>query len=138
VVQVTYDPDEVEFRDLLDVFFTIHDPTTRNRQGNDVARSTAPRSSTTRRAEEGREEAVAKATKDKCLGEPIVTEIVPASAFTKAEEEHQEYYERIGNTNPYCAFVVEPKVAKFRKAYFDRLKALGFRGKILVAVTGRP
>ena len=123
VVQITYDPDEVEFRDLLDVFFTIHDPTTLNRQGNDVG--TQYRSAIFYHSPEQKrdaEEAVAKATKDKVWANPIVTEIVPASTFTRAEEEHQEYYERVGNANPYCAFVVEPKVAKFRKAYFDRLK----------------
>ena len=123
VVQLTYDPEEVEFRDLLDVFFTIHDPTTLNRQGNDVG--TQYRSAIFYHSPEQKkdaEEAVAKLTKDKLWANPIVTEIVPASAFTKAEEEHQEYYERVGNANPYCSFVVEPKVAKFRKAYFDRLK----------------
>ena len=123
VVQLTYDPDEVEFRDLLEVFFTIHDPTTLNRQGNDVG--TQYRSAIFYHSPEQKkdaEEVVANLTKGKLWANPIVTEIVPASTFTKAEEEHQEYYERVGNANPYCSFVVEPKVAKFRKAYFDRLK----------------
>jgi peptide-methionine (S)-S-oxide reductase len=123
VVQLTYDPDEVEFRDLLEVFFTIHDPTTLNRQGNDVG--TQYRSAIFYHSPEQKkdaEEVVANLTKGKLWANPIVTEIVPASPFTKAEEEHQEYYERVGNANPYCSFVVEPKVAKFRKAYFDRLK----------------
>jgi len=123
VVQVTYDADEVEFRDLLEVFFTIHDPTTLNRQGNDVG--TQYRSAIFYHSPEQKkdaEEVVANLTKGKLWANPIVTEIVPASAFTKAEEEHQEYYARVGNANPYCSFVVEPKVAKFRKAYFDRLK----------------
>ncbi|QJR13025.1 Peptide methionine sulfoxide reductase MsrA 2 [Usitatibacter rugosus] len=123
VVQVTYDADEVEFRDLLAVFFTIHDPTTLNRQGNDVG--TQYRSAIFYHSPEQKkdaEEVVANLTGGKVWANPIVTEIVPASAFTKAEEEHQEYYARVGNANPYCSFVVEPKVAKFRKAYFDRLK----------------
>jgi len=123
VVQITYDADEVEFRDLLEVFFTIHDPTTLNRQGNDVG--TQYRSAIFYHSPEQKkdaEEVVANLTKGKLWANPIVTEIVPASTFTKAEEEHQEYYERVGNANPYCSFVVEPKVAKFRKAYFDRLK----------------
>jgi len=123
VVQLTYDPDEVEYRDLLEVFFTIHDPTTLNRQGNDVG--TQYRSAIFYHSPEQKkdaEEVVANLTKGKLWANPIVTEIVPASTFTKAEEEHQEYYERVGNANPYCSFVVEPKVAKFRKAYFDRLK----------------
>jgi peptide-methionine (S)-S-oxide reductase len=123
VVQITYDPDEVEFRDLLDVFFTIHDPTTLNRQGNDVG--TQYRSAIFHHSPEQKreaEEVVANLTQGKLWRNPIVTEIVPAAPFTKAEEEHQEYYERVGNSNPYCSFVVEPKVAKFRKAYVDRLK----------------
>ena len=123
VVQITYDADEVEFRDLLEVFFTIHDPTTLNRQGNDVG--TQYRSAIFYHSPEQKkdaEEVVANLTKGKLWANPIVTEIVPASAFTQAEEEHQEYYARVGNANPYCSFVVEPKVAKFRKAYFDRLK----------------
>ena len=123
VVQLTYDPDEVEYRDLLEVFFTIHDPTTLNRQGNDAG--TQYRSAIFYHSPEQKkdaEEVVANLTKGKLWANPIVTEIVPASTFTKAEEEHQEYYERVGNANPYCSFVVEPKVAKFRKAYVDRLK----------------
>jgi peptide-methionine (S)-S-oxide reductase len=123
VVQLTYDPGEVTFRDLLDVFFTIHDPTTLNRQGNDAG--TQYRSAIFYHSDEQKREAedvVRKLTAGKLWSNPIVTEIVPAAPFTKAEEEHQEYYERVGNANPYCAFVVEPKVAKFRKAYFDRLK----------------
>ncbi|APV49347.1 peptide-methionine (S)-S-oxide reductase [Betaproteobacteria bacterium GR16-43] len=123
VVQLTYDPDEVTFRDLLAVFFTIHDPTTLNRQGNDVG--TQYRSAIFYHSDDQKrdaEEVIAKLTKERLWNNPIVTEIAPAALFTKAEEEHQEYYERVGNANPYCAFVVEPKVAKFRKAYFDRLK----------------
>jgi len=123
VVQIAYDPDEVEFRDLLGVFFTIHDPTTLNRQGNDIGtqyRSAIFYHSPEQKSEA--EEVVAKLAKDKLWDRPVVTEIVPAAPFTKAEEEHQEYYARVGNANPYCSFVVEPKVAKFRKAYFDRLK----------------
>lgn len=123
VVQLTYDSDEVTFRDLVEVFFTIHDPTTLNRQGNDVG--TQYRSAIFYHSDEQKREAedvVKRLTAGKLWNNPIVTEIVPAGPFTKAEEEHQEYYERVGNANPYCALVVEPKVAKFRKAYFDRLK----------------
>ncbi len=122
-VKITYDPDEVSYEDLLGVFFTIHDPTTLNRQGNDVGtqyRSAiffhSPEQEATAR------EVVAKLTKDKLFGGAIVTEIVPASQFHVAEAGHQEYYERVGGGNPYCSFVIDPKVAKFRKKYFDRLK----------------
>ena len=136
VVQLTYDPDEVEFRDLLDVFFTIHDPTTLNRQGNDVG--TQYRSAIFYHSPEQKtdaEEAVAQATKDKVWANPIVTEIVPVSTFTKAEEEHQEYYERVGNANPYCSFVVEPKVAKFRRHTSSSSARL--RGKFIITVRAR-
>jgi len=123
VVQVQFDPAAVSFRELLEVFFTIHDPTTLNRQGNDVG--TQYRSAIFFHSPEQKrdaDEVVANLTKAGLWRAPIVTEIVPASTFTKAEEEHQEYYERVGNANPYCSFVVEPKVAKFRKAFVDRLK----------------
>ena len=123
VVQVTFDPAELDFEDLLGIFFTIHDPTTLNRQGNDVG--TQYRSAIffhSPEQERVAREVVAKLTADKVFANPIVTEIVPASAFHMAENYHQEYFERVGAGNPYCSFVVEPKVAKFRKLYFDRLK----------------
>jgi peptide-methionine (S)-S-oxide reductase len=123
VVQVTYDPSEVDFEDLLGIFFTIHDPTTLNRQGNDVG--TQYRSAIffhSPEQERVAKEVVAKLTADKVFANPIVTEIVPASKFHVAENYHQEYFQRVGGGNPYCSFVVEPKVAKFRKQYFDRLK----------------
>ncbi|HEY2629450.1 MAG TPA: peptide-methionine (S)-S-oxide reductase MsrA [Usitatibacter sp.] len=123
VVQVTFDPAEVDFEDLLGIFFTIHDPTTLNRQGNDVG--TQYRSAIffhSPEQERVAREVVAKLTADKVFSHPIVTEIVPASLFHVAENYHQEYFERVGAGNPYCSFVVEPKVAKFRKQYFDRLK----------------
>ena len=122
-VQVAFDPREVSYEDLLGVFFTIHDPTTLNRQGNDVG--TQYRSAIFFHSPEQEATArnvVAKLTKDKLFGEPIVTEIVPATEFHVAEADHQEYYERVGSGNPYCSYVIDPKVAKFRKKYFDRLK----------------
>ena len=122
-VRITYDPDEVSYEDLLGVFFTIHDPTTLNRQGNDVG--TQYRSAIffhSPEQEVAANQMVAKLNKDKLFGGPIVTEIVPAGPFHVAEEDHQEYYQRVGSGNPYCSFVIDPKVAKFRKKYFDRLK----------------
>ena len=124
VVRVTFDPDVVSFEELLEVFFTIHDPTTLNRQGNDVG--TQYRSAIFYHSPEQERiarEVVARFTKDKVWFAPIVTEIVPASEFHVAEEYHQEYYQRVGGGNPYCSYVIDPKVAKFRKKYFDRLKA---------------
>jgi peptide-methionine (S)-S-oxide reductase len=122
-VRLTFDPEEVSYEDLLGVFFTIHDPTTLNRQGNDVG--TQYRSAIffhTPEQERTAREVVAKLARDKMFGAPIVTEIVPATGFHMAEVGHQEYYERVGGGNPYCSYVIDPKVAKFRKKYFDRLK----------------
>jgi peptide-methionine (S)-S-oxide reductase len=123
VVQVTFDPDVVSFRDLLAVFFTIHDPTTLNRQGNDAG--TQYRSAIffhSPEQEAAAREVMANLSKEKVWGAPIVTEVVPASHFYVAEDYHQEYFARVGRGNPYCAVVIEPKVAKFRKHYVDRLK----------------
>jgi peptide-methionine (S)-S-oxide reductase len=123
VVRLTFDPAVVSFRDILAVFFTIHDPTTRNRQGHDVGtqyRSAiffhSPEQETVAR------EVIARLTTDKLWGNPIVTEVAPVSTFYQAEDFHQEYFERVGSRNPYCTTVVEPKVAKFRKHFVDRLK----------------
>lgn len=123
VVRITFDPAQVSYEDLLGVFFSIHDPTTLNRQGNDVGpqyRSAIFYHSPEQ--ERVAKEVVAKLAADKVFGRPIVTEIVPESQFHVAENYHQEYFERVGGGNPYCSFVIEPKVAKFRKQYLDRLK----------------
>ncbi len=123
VVQVTFDPGEVSYEDLLGVFFTIHDPTTLNRQGNDVG--TQYRSAIFYHSPEQNlmaDQVVAKLAADKIFSGKIVTEIVPAAEFHVAEAGHQEYYQRTGGRNPYCSFVIDPKVAKFRKKYFERLK----------------
>ena len=123
VVRVTFDPAELSFRDLLSVFFTIHDPTTRDRQGNDVG--TQYRSAIFYHSEEQKraaEEVVKRITDERIYRAPIVTEIAPASRFHVAEDYHQEYFQRVGASNPYCSNVVEPKVAKFRKHFVDRLK----------------
>ena len=123
VVQVKFDPAQVSYKDLLSVFFTIHDPTTRDRQGNDVG--TQYRSAIffhTPEQEREAREVVAGLTAEKLFRAPIVTEIVPASQFHVAEDDHQEYFARVGAANPYCSYVVAPKVAKFRKHFVDRLK----------------
>ena len=123
VVRVTFDPAELSFRDLLSVFFTIHDPTTRDRQGNDVG--TQYRSAIFYHSEEQKraaEEVVKRITDESIYRAPIVTEITAASQFHVAEDYHQEYFQRVGASNPYCSCVVEPKVAKFRKHFVDRLK----------------
>ena len=123
VVQVTFDPDLVSYREILEVFFTIHDPTTLNRQGNDIG--TQYRSAIFHHSPEQERvarEVIASLTKGNLWRDPIVTEVAPAPTFYMAEPDHQQYFERVGAGNPYCSFVVEPKVAKFRKHFMDRLK----------------
>ena len=123
VVQVTFDPDVVSYEDLLGVFFAIHDPTTLNRQGNDVG--TQYRSAIFTHSAEQKataEAVIRKLTQERLFSSPIVTEVTPATNFHVAEDYHQEYFERVGARNPYCSYVIEPKVAKFRKSFVDRLK----------------
>lgn len=122
VVQITFDPDVISYRDLLRVFFSIHDPTTRNRQGADVGpqyRSVIFYHSPEQKAVA--EDVIAELDAAGIWGRPIVTEVTPFQAFYPAEDYHQEYYRR----NPYqgyCQVVIAPKVAKFRKEFMDRLK----------------
>ena len=122
VVRVTFDPGVLSFRDLLTVFFTIHDPTTRDRQGNDIG--TQYRSVTFCATPEQRataEAVVAELGAAKLWRDPIVTEIAGPAPFYAAEDYHQEYFARNAG-QPYCQAVVAPKVAKFRKHFGDRLK----------------
>lgn len=121
VVQVTFDPARVSFRELLQVFFTIHDPTTVDRQGNDVGPQY--RSAVFHHAPE--QEAAAQTVMDELTAErifddPIVTQLAPLERFWPAEPEHDDYFGR-NPSNPYCAFVVAPKVAKFRKKFLGAL-----------------
>jgi peptide-methionine (S)-S-oxide reductase len=123
VVRVTFDPAAITYRDLLSVFFTIHDPTTLNRQGNDVG--TQYRSAIFYHSpaqKQAAEEVIAQLSRQKLFRDPIVTEVVPAGPFHIAEDAHQEYFARVGAANPYCSYVIEPKVAKFRKHFVERLK----------------
>lgn len=124
VVRITFDDSVVSFRELLEVFFVIHDPTTLNRQGND--KGTQYRSAIFHHSPEQKADAEAVIRNldgAKIWNDPIVTEVTPASNFYIAEDYHQEYFARTGDRNPYCSFVVAPKVAKFRKQFIDRLKA---------------
>lgn len=123
VVRVSFDPAVLSFRDLLKVFFAIHDPTTKDRQGNDAGtqyRSVIFPLSAEQRAEA--QSVIAELTRSKLWDEPIVTEVADAAPFYPAEKYHQEYFER-NRGQPYCQFIVAPKVAKFRKEFVDRLKA---------------
>lgn len=120
VVQLSFDPAVISYGELLDVFFTIHDPTTLNRQGNDIGpqyRSAIFTHSAEQMRVAREKLAAAQATWD----DPIVTELQPLETFWPAEAYHDNYLER-NPQNPYCAVVVAPKVAKARKTFFDKLK----------------
>jgi len=122
VVQISFDPAVVSFREILEVFFVIHDPTTRNRQGNDAGpqyRSAIFYHSPEQKATA--EQVIAKLDAAGLWDSPIVTEITAAGRFYIAEVEHQEYYQR-NPRQPYCMMVVQPKLAKFRKHFIGKLK----------------
>ena len=121
-VQVTFDPDVLSYRDLLRVFFAVHDPTTLNRQGPDVG--TQYRSEIfahTDEQEDAALEVIAEINATGVWARRIVTEVSPVADFYPAEDYHREYYRRNGS-QPYCQVVISPKVAKFRKQFQDRLK----------------
>lgn len=122
VVQITYDPEQIRYRDLLDVFFSLHDPTSLNRQGADVG--TQYRSAIFYRDEAERAEAAQAMAAVEAAGiydRPLVTTLEPLEAFYPAEAYHQEYFVR-NPAQPYCAAVVAPKVAKFRAGHLARLR----------------
>ena len=122
VVRIEFDPAELTFHELLDVFFTIHDPTTPDRQGNDVG--SQYRSAIffhTPEQERIAREVIADLTARRAWRDPIVTEVTAASTFHVAEEYHQDYFAR-NSYQPYCQVVVAPKVAKFMKVFGDRAK----------------
>ena len=122
VVQITFDPQVVSFDDLLHVFFTIHDPTTPNRQGVDVG--TQYRSAIfyhTPDQKAAAERVIAELQREHVWDDPIVTELKPFEAFYPAEEYHRDYYRRNPNQG-YCSAVIAPKVAKVRKLFLDKLK----------------
>lgn len=122
VVQITFDPEQVSYADLLRIFFTIHDPTTKDRQGNDVGpqyRSVIY----THSPDQDRiaREIMAEVTAAQLWPAPLVTELAPLDVFWPGEAEHQDYFARTPWSG-YCQVIIAPKVAKFRKAYADRLK----------------
>jgi peptide-methionine (S)-S-oxide reductase len=122
VIQVTFDNEQISLGEILDVFFTVHDPTTPNRQGNDVGPQY--RSAIFTHSDEQKrvaEEKIKEITAAKLWDNPIVTEVTPFKNFYAAEDYHQRFFEQ----NPeqqYCRFIVAPKVAKFRKQYISKLK----------------
>jgi peptide-methionine (S)-S-oxide reductase len=122
VVQIKFDSEELSFADLLRVFFAVHDPTTLNRQGNDIGSSyrSAIFYHSEKQAAIARE-IIAEVNSQKIYDNPIVTEVTAFTNFYSAENYHQEYFANNPN-QPYCAAVVAPKVMKFRKVFLDRLK----------------
>lgn len=125
VIQITFDPDDISYRDLLGVLFTIHDPTTMNRQGNDIG--TQYRSVIfhhTPQQLEVAKEVIEELSANHVFDDPIVTELAPFSVFYPAEGYHQDYFNKNPN-QPYCAAIVAPKVSKVRKEFFDRLVKSG-------------
>jgi peptide-methionine (S)-S-oxide reductase len=122
VIQIKFNPQEISFREILDVFFTIHDPTTLNRQGNDVG--TQYRSAIYYHTPEQKataEAAISELNAQHLWNAPIVTEVTPIDTFYPAEDYHQEYFARNPNQG-YCQIIIAPKVAKFRKSYFEKLR----------------
>ncbi len=122
VVRVTFDPRVISYRDILQIFFRTHDPTTLNRQGADVGtqyRSVVFYHDNEQKA--AAEQAIREFNASKVWKRPIVTEVIPFKAFYKAEEYHQNYFERNPNSG-YCQAVIEPKIAKLRAHYYEKLK----------------
>lgn len=122
VVQIRFDPEVLSYADLLRVYFTVHDPTTLNRQGGDIG--TSYRSAIFYHSDEQRqtaEQIIAEITAEGIYDNPIVTEVTAFDKFWPAEDYHQEYFAN-NPTQPYCAAVVAPKVAKFRQKFVSRLK----------------
>jgi peptide-methionine (S)-S-oxide reductase len=120
-IRISFDSEVIGYGDLLDVFFATHDPTTLNRQGNDLG--TQYRSAIFPHSPEQEEEAraaIARAGAD--WPDPIVTSIEPLATWYPAEDYHQRYWDRVGDRNPYCMAVIPPKLQKLRKKFADRLK----------------
>jgi peptide-methionine (S)-S-oxide reductase len=125
VIQIRFDPAVISFKEVLQVFFTVHDPTTLNRQGNDIG--TSYRSAIFYHSDEQKriaDETIAEFNAEKLYDNPIVTEVTAFDKFWPAENYHQEYFANNPN-QPYCASVVAPKVAKFRSKFLSRLKSRG-------------
>jgi peptide-methionine (S)-S-oxide reductase len=123
VAEIKFDPSVISFKDVLRVFFSVHDPTTLNRQGNDIG--TQYRSAIFYHNDDQKrdaEEVIKEITDEGVYDEPIVTEVVPFEKFWPAEDYHQEYFANNPN-QPYCQAVVSPKVRKFRQKFADRLKS---------------
>ena len=123
VAEITFDPAVISYSDLLHVFFTAHDPTTLNRQGNDVGEQyRSVIFYLNDQQKKTAEDVIAELSRDQVFRDPIVTAVEPASTFHMAEDYHQDYFAN-NSTQPYCMFVVAPKVQKIREKYAQRLKS---------------
>lgn len=121
-IQITFDPNIISYGELLEIFFATHDPTTLNRQGNDIG--TQYRSEIFYNNEAQKqlsEEYIALMTKENTFGKPIVTTVLPASKFYEAEDYHQNYYNQ-NKMQGYCSYIITPKIEKLQKVYKDKLK----------------
>lgn len=123
VIMVKFDPQVIAYEEILQIFFAVHDPTTPNRQGND----TGPQYHSTIFYTDDRQRDIAEKVKADFAptlhDAPIVTDLLAFEAFFPAEDYHQDYFNKVGDRNPYCSFVVKPKVNKFRKSFAHRLKS---------------
>jgi peptide-methionine (S)-S-oxide reductase len=123
VIRVKFDPAVIRYRDLLEVFFSTHDPTTLNRQGNDVGEQYRSVIFTTSEEQEAEaEEMIALLNATHAFPDPVVTAVEPAQTFYVAEDYHQQYYEN-NATQPYCQFVIAPKLQKFEKKFGEKMRA---------------
>ncbi len=123
VVLVEFDPQVVSYEEILQLFFTIHDPTTPNRQGNDRGPQYRSAIFYTDERQRTMAETVKASFAPSIWEDPIVTDLLAFEAFYPAEPYHQDYFNKVGDRNPYCTMVVAPKVAKFRKQFSHRLKS---------------
>ncbi len=123
VIKIEFDPQQVSYRDLLEVFFSVHDPTTKDRQGNDVGTQYR---SVILYGNEGQKQEIEKIIKEltdaKAYSNPIITEVAPLNKFFPAEEYHRNYYNQNGN-QPYCQLIINPKLKKFKEKFASLLKA---------------
>jgi len=122
VVKLQFDPAQISLREVLEIFFVVHDPTTLNRQGNDVGTQYRSGIYYTDAAQKAvADDVIREMSQDKAFSVPIVTEVLPLANYWPAEDYHQDYFEKNPNQG-YCAFVVGPKVEKFRKTFAARVK----------------
>ena len=123
VILLEFDPQVINRKEILEIFFAAHDPTTPNRQGNDVGPQYRSAVFYTSDEQKDAAQELMNDLVPDLYGQQAVTELVPFSAFYPAEDYHQNYYNKVGDRNSYCTFVISPKVGKIRKKYSDRLKS---------------